>query len=290
MKKILITGKTGYVAKNLLKHLNTFPNEYSCECISLKEDAWRDIDLSIYDAIVHTAAIVHQKESAANENSYKIINTDLTYELASKAKNSGVRHFIYMSSMSVYGLEGQIGKSVIVSADTPCNPCSFYGKSKLEAENLILSLQDLDFVVSIVRPPMIYGPNCSGNYSKLRKLAISWSLFPDIQNERSMIFIDNLCNMLERLIYTRATGIFLPQNNEFVCTSEMIRLITAQHGKKPVFSKFLGKVVYMLNIAVINKVYGNLIYEKPPSEQVLESSNIVGFEESISICEDKWRN
>src|SRR5690606_35899420 len=128
-------------------------------------------------------------------------------------------------------------------------PSSFYGKSKLEAENLIFGLQDSKFTISIVRPPMIYGPNCPGNYSKLRKLAINWSLFPDIQNERSMIFIDNLCIVLEKLISSSTPGIFLPQNTEFVSTSEMIRLIAEQHGKKTIFSKVLGRAICLFNIA-----------------------------------------
>ena len=288
MKKILITGKTGYLSQNLLKWLNATPEKYGCDCLSLREHTWHDTDLSKYDAILHTAAIVHQRERKANAISYRLINTDLTYELASKAKHSGVRHFIFISSMSVYGLDGQIGKPVIISADTSCNPCSCYGKSKLEAENLILGLQDSDFIVSIVRPPMIYGPNCPGNYSRLRKLAMSWSLFPDIQNERSMIFIDNLCNMLEQLIASRVTGIFLPQNNEFVSTTEMIKLIAEQHGRKPILSQILGKATCLIKINLINKIYGNLTYKKPPAEPEPASSCIIGFAESIYITEKNW--
>lgn len=288
MKKVLITGKTGYVSRNILNWLKVTPEKYSCESLSLRGDSWNATDLSKYDTIIHTAAIVHQRENRANTNSYKLVNTDLTYKLANKAKHSGVKHFIFISSMSVYGLDGQIGRPVVISTNTPCNPCSFYGKSKLEAENLILGLQDSKFTISIVRPPMIYGPNCPGNYSRLRKLAMSWILFPDIHNERSMIFIDNLCNVLEKLISSSTPGIFLPQNIEFVSTSKMIRLIAEQHGRKTFFSKILGKLVCILNIAVINKVYGNLTYEMLPSGLEPESS-CIGFTESISVCEKDWK-
>ncbi len=289
MNNVLITGKAGYVALNLFRRLNSNPEKYSCDCLSLRDQTWKSINLSKYDTIVHCAALVHKREVKKSENNYNQINRDLTYAFATKAKTSGVKHFVFISSMAVYGLDGKIGKSIVITEDTPCIPNSFYGKSKLEAENLILGLQDPSFTVSIVRPPMIYGPNCPGNYTKLRKLALHWGIFPEIQNERSMIFIDNLCNYLEQLLSIRVAGIFLPQNDEFVCTTEMIKLIVSQHGiRKPIFSKLLGKVIYMLNLSVVNKVYGNLLYEKPSSNKIDQNCTMIGFEKSICITEKEW--
>src|SRR5699024_450683 len=89
--------------------------------------------------------------------------------------------------MSVYGLE-----EGVIDDNTPLNPTTHYGKSKLQAEEKINELNNNSFKVAIVRPPMIYGKGCKGNYQRLRRLALITPVFPYIDNKRSMIYIDNL--------------------------------------------------------------------------------------------------
>ena len=187
MKKILITGKNSYIGNSLVRWLGYYHNRYSIDSISLKSDDWKKKKFSEYDVVLHVAGIAHIKETKENEGLYYKVNRDLTYEIAQKAKTEGVKQFIFLSSMSVYGImEG------VISADTPLKPNSAYGKSKLEGEKLIENLHDASFTVAILRPPMVYGNNCRGNYTKLAALALKTPVFPKVDNKRSMIYIDNL--------------------------------------------------------------------------------------------------
>lgn len=142
------------------------------------------------------------------EDQYFKVNRDLTMELAIKAKESGIGHFIFMSSFSVYGLNGEIGGKGVITNDTPCKPTSFYGKSKLEAEKKIQQIANKDFKVAIVRTPMVYGPNSPGNYERLRKVILKINVFPYINNQRSMIFIDYLSEFIRMVIDNQAEGLF----------------------------------------------------------------------------------
>src|SRR5699024_6867974 len=124
------------------------------------------------------------------EELYYQVNRDLTIEVAQKAKHEKVKQFIFMSSIIVYG--DSKAEKVVIDRHTKPNPSNFYGQSKLEAEQRILPLDSKDFKIVIVRPPMIYGKHSKGNYPKLAKAAQKLPLFPNIDNERSMLHIDNL--------------------------------------------------------------------------------------------------
>src|SRR5690625_3648275 len=217
MKEILITGVNSYVGNQLDSWLKQWPEEYKVDKISLRDGTWKNKDFSNYASIVHVAGLVHKKETKENREKYYEINRDLTYELAKKAKEEKVKQFIFLSTMSVYGLtEG------IIDRDTPLEPKTHYGKSKLEAEKLLQRFSNDEFLVAIVRPPMIYGNGCPGNYQKLRKLALKTPIFPKIDNKRSMIYIDNLSEFLRILIDRTKQGIFCPQNKKYVNTSELV--------------------------------------------------------------------
>ncbi|WP_102264479.1 NAD-dependent epimerase/dehydratase family protein [Mesobacillus jeotgali] len=279
MRKILITGLTSYIGNNLKRFLENYPTKYSIEIISLRDDSWKQIDFSDFDVLVHVAAIAHIKETKANQGIYYRINRDLAYEVAYKAKREGVKQLVFLSSMSVYGIE-----SGVISENTPESPKSNYGKSKLQAEELIQTLKSEDFGVAVIRPPMVYGKDCKGNYQRLAKLALTIPLFPDVKNMRSMIYIDNLCEFIRLLIDECSNGVFFPQNEEYVCTSEMVRLISEAHGKKIRLTKLFNPLFTILKINVVNKVFGNLIYEKHLSKHPLEY-NLYPIKESIRKTE-----
>src|SRR5699024_6455844 len=173
-----------------------------------------------YDSVLHVAGIVHTKENKDNINLFYRVNRDLTIEIANKAKNEGIQQFIFMSTMNVYGVS-----TGVITKDTLCNPKTAYGKSKLEAENLLLELQDEKYNISIVRPPMVYGPNTVGNYVSLSKLAKITPIFPNIDNQRSMIYIDNLTEFLKLIIQGNSRGIFCPQNAQYVNVSSLVEKI-----------------------------------------------------------------
>lgn len=213
--------------------------------------------LSAYDVVVHVAGIAHRKETKENAPLYYQINRDLAVEIAKKAKRDGVGHFIYLSSMSVYGLE-----QGVIDEHTPLNPTSNYGKSKLQAEELIGKIASTTFKIATLRPPMIYGKGCKGNYQRLRKLALKTPVFPDVDNKRSMIYIDNLSEFLKILIDDSIGGLFCPQNKEYVRTSEMVKEIANVHEHKIKTTAFLNPLLRLFNVSVVNKVFGDLVYDK----------------------------
>lgn len=279
MKKVLITGKNSYVGTSVRDWLNKEPSKYTVDSIDMKNDLWKRKDFSEYDVVFHVVGIAHIKETKKNQYLYYKVNKELAYETAKKAKEDGVKQFIFMSSMSVYGInKGTIDKN------TPINPKSAYGKSKIEAEELIIQLQDKSFTVTIIRPPMVYGKGCKGNYPKLAKLALKAPIFPKIDNKRSMIFIDNLCEFVKKLIDDCKSGLFFPQNAEYVNTSEMVKLIAETHKKGIKMTKLFNPLFKLLNTSTVNKVFGDLVYEKSMSKYESDY-NICDLKESILLTE-----
>lgn len=287
MKKILITGTNSYVGMSLEKWLQKEPEKYIVETVSTKDDSWKEKDFSEFDVLVHVAGIAHIKETKENRDIYFKVNRDLAYQTALKAKKQGIKQFIFLSSMSIYGIENGI-----IDRKSPTNPKSNYGKSKLQAEELIMKLSNDVFRVAILRPPMIYGKGCKGNYPRLAKLAVKVPVFPDVDNKRSMIYIDNLCEYIRLLIEVCGHGLFFPQNHEYVKTSEMVKLIAEAHRKKIYMIKLLNPLIKILKINILNKVFGDLVYAKEMSNdyvtfydnQRLEYKQIT-FEESIRLTE-----
>jgi nucleoside-diphosphate-sugar epimerase len=279
MKKILITGKNSYVGKSLEKWLKKYPHRYSLDSISLRDDSWRDKSFSGYDVVFHVAGIAHIKETKENASLYYKVNRDLAYEVAQKANIEGVKQFIFLSSMSVYGIE-----SGVISKNSPLKPKSNYGKSKLQAEELIRPLESNEFKLAIIRPPMIYGKGCRGNYSRLENLALKVPVFPSIENKRSMIYVDNLCEFVRFIIDDSNSGIFFPQNADYVCTSEMVKKIAELHGTKIRMTKSLNFFLRLIRISTVKKVFGDLVYDK----QIDEYKNkytVYDFETSIRLTE-----
>src|SRR5690554_6314995 len=206
MKKILITGKDSYIGTSFEKWLSKWPDKYRVETIDMKSDTWRDNDFSGYDVVFHVAGIAHVSSDPKMEDLYYKVNRDLTIATARKAKNEGVQQFIFMSSIIVYG-DSSSSKRVIDKNTVP-TPSNFYGNSKLQAEEGIKHLESDDFKLVVLRPPMIYGKGSKGNYPRLANMAKKIPVFPDIENERSMLHVDNLCEFIKFMIDHEETGFF----------------------------------------------------------------------------------
>lgn len=264
MLKIIITGEKGYIGTSLQTLLEAQPDEYSVRRLSLRGSKPLCADFSDTDVIVHAAGIAHRKQTDASIPLYYEINRDLTYALAKKAKANGVRRFIFISSMSVYGMDtGEI------HADTlPC-PRTAYGKSKLMAEELITQLDDDAFSVAIIRPPMVYGKDCTGNFATLKKWALKLPVFPDICNRRSMIHIDNLCECLRLLAESDERGIFFPQDAQYTSTSEMLRAVALCGGKSIRPTKLFNPAIRLFSgkSGTLAKIFGNLTYDTEMSRK-----------------------
>lgn len=286
MKKILITGANSYIGTSFERWVSRYPDRYSVDTIDLKDEKWREKSFNGYDVVFHVAGIAHVSNNPKLKDLYYKVNRDLAIETAKKAKEDGVKQFIFMSSIIVYGDSAHINNKKIIDNNTKPQPSNFYGDSKLQAEQGILALESESFKVVILRPPMIYGKGCKGNYPKLVKAALKLPVFPDIDNERSMLHIDNLCEFVRLMIDNEERGIFFPQNKEYIKTSEMVKLIAETHGKKIRLTKAFNPILKLLayKVGFINKVFGNLVYEKSMSEYK-ENYRVRDFRESITVTE-----
>lgn len=280
MKRVLITGINSYIGTAFDNWLKKEHSKYRVDTIDTKDGSWKEKDFSAFDVVFHVAGIAHIKETRENRNLYYKVNRDLAYEIAKKAKEEGVKQFVFLSSMSVYGVE-----KGLIDKDTPLNPSSAYGKSKMEAEKMISQLADDSFVIAIIRPPMVYGNGCKGNYPKLASLALNMPVFPNVDNKRSMIYIDNLSEFVKQLIDNCSCGLFFPQNEEYVNTSEMVKLICQAHAKKIRLTKLFNPLLWVLNVSIVNKVFGDLIYTKSMSEYK-SYYNVCDFKLSIILTEE----
>ena len=288
MKKVLITGANSYIGTSFENYVMQC-RDYQIDTVDMIDSTWRDKSFSEYNSVFHVAGIAHSDTGRVSEERkqfYYQINTDLTIETAKKAKADGVGQFIFMSSAIVYGDSAPIGKPKRITRDTPVAPANFYGDSKVQAENGLLKLADESFHVVILRPPMIYGKGSKGNYPQLSKFAQKLPFFPNIENERSMLYIGNLTEFVKLMIDNNESGIFYPQNAEYVVTSEMVNAIAQAHGKKIRLVK--GTTVPLKAMShvtgLVNKAFGNLSYDMSMSEYK-ENYRKFSFEESIRQTE-----
>lgn len=278
MRRVLITGTNSYIGESVREYLLQEPDKYS---VNTKDTiGWKPIvsDFDGYDVVFNVAGIAHIKETDKNRDLYYKINRDLSVAIAKSAMAAGVRQFILLSTMSVYGIvTGHITK------DTKPNPMNAYGKSKLEADNLIDKMakeSNGKFLFVCLRPPMVYGRGCKGNYQSLRAFALKAPIFPDYDNQRSMLYIGNLCEFVKNCIDQERHGLSFPQNAEYINTSRMVKLIAENNGKKIRLTKaFNLPIMAVQSINVIKKVFGSLTYEKT---DLIDNGS---FEETIRLTE-----
>ena len=298
MKRILITGVNSYIGNATERYLAEYNAKegrelYRMDKVSLRGKDWEEMDFAPYDAILHVAGIAHADIGNVSEKTkalYYQVNRDLTEQVAKKARKEGVQQFIYLSSVIVYGDSAGVGGQKQITAQTLPKPANFYGDSKWQAEQRLQSLETEAFRVAVIRPPMIYGKDSKGNFPMLVKLASKMPVFPKIQNERSMLYVENLAEFIRLLVEQEIGGTFFPQNAEYVTTSEMVREIGRSMGKNirlwSVFNPFVklaskmpGKIGGMAN-----KAFGSLTIDKNLSNQEITGYQIYSLKESVEKC------
>lgn len=273
MKRILITGAGSYIGTSFEAWLKKpeYTGMYQIDTVDMRGEGWKQKDFSGYDTVFHVAGIAHADIGKVTEEQKKLyyaVNCDLAVETARKAKKEGVRQFIYMSSIIVYGEGSSVRKKRVITRETKPFPSNFYGDSKWKAEKKLRPLSDETFHVAILRPPMIYGEGCKGNYQTLRKIALRCPVFPDFPNERSMLSIENLCEFVRNLVDTGQEGLYFPQNDEYVKTSKMVKDIAEKNGKQIHLTRLFNWVIVLAGClpgkigGMINKAFGSLVYEK----------------------------
>lgn len=291
MKKILITGANSYIGMSFEKYMSQWPEDYQVDTVDMIDGTWREKSFAGYDVIYHVAGIAHSdsgKISPEKAKLYYAVNTDLTVETAAKAKAEGVKQFIFMSSAIVYGESAPIGKSKVITKDTPVSPANSYGDSKVQAEKGILPLNDDSFKVVILRPPMIYGPGSKGNYPVLSKLAQKLPVFPKVDNQRSMLYIENLMEFVRLMVENEEQGTFWPQNEEYSNTTELVKMIAEAHDKRIVIIPGFTWALKILShiTGLVNKAFGSLSYNKEMSAYPQDYCK-VRLAESIAVTEEK---
>lgn len=293
MKKILITGADSFVGTFVEAYLNKWPEKYHVDTLDMRDKSWLSFSFSGYDVVYHVAGIAHSDNGRISEEMkrlYYSVNTELAIETAKKAKAEGVRQFIFMSSSIVYGKAAPIGQSRIITESTPVSPANCYSDSKVQAERGILPLENRDFKVVVLRPPMIYGANGKGNFLMLEKLALRLPVFPKVKNERSMLYIGNLAEFVRLMIEHEESGIYCPCNREYSNTSEVVRMIAEANGKKVLLIPGFAWALKILShlTSLVNKAFGNLTYDKHLSEYK-EDYRLYTLAESIKETEGAAR-
>ena len=276
MKHVLITGANSYIGTSFEKYAaDRYADDLIIDTVDMIDGSWRQKDFSSYDIVYHVAGIAHADVGNVSDEvkaKYYAINTDLAIETANKAKQEGVKQFVFMSSAIVYGDSAPYGKSKRITKDTEPVPANFYGDSKWQADQGVSKLADDSFTVTVLRPPMIYGKDSKGNYPTLAKMAKKLIIFPNVQNERSMLYIENLCEFLCQVMIKGEGGIFWPQNAEYTKTSDMVRLIAEVSNHKIHVSRGWNWVVKLASVipgkpkGLANKAFGNLSYDQNMSK------------------------
>ncbi len=300
-KKILITGTGSYIGEEFCTYAEKYyGSNFTIESIDMMNNRWKSYDFSVYDIIFHVAGIAHADVGKADDKEkekYYAVNTKLAIEVAKKAKAEGVKEFIFMSSMIVYGDSAPYGKQKIIDRNTVPVPENFYGDSKLQADFALRLLANDVFKVIVLRPPMIYGNGSKGNYPVLSKIARNLPIYPDVDNQRSMLYIENLCEFLCQVMLIKEIKenavVLVPQNDEWTKTSEMIKEICRVHGKR-------SRRVFLLNPAIlfgaklpgkigklVNKAFGNNCYAQCISQYEGIDYQKISLKESILRTEEK---
>lgn len=302
-KKVLITGAGSYIGESFQTYAaEHYPDNFSISTLDMLDPKWRDTDFSGFDIVYHVAGIAHAdvgKVSEETKEKYYEVNTDLAVEVAEKAKLEGVKEFIFMSSMIVYGDSAPYGKKKVIDVYTVPEPANFYGDSKLQADVAVRELADDDFKVIVLRPSMIYGKGSKGNYPLLAKLAKKLPVFPDVDNERSMLYIENLCEFLCQIMLVEVkqnATVLMPQNEEWTKTSEMVKKIAEVSGKKCVTLKVLDPTVFLCSkipgkiSGLVNKAFGNMAYSIKISDYKGIDYQKIDLEDSVRQTETDMKN
>lgn len=290
-KKILITGAGSYIGESLKEYVSQFYENNLCvDVIDMLDKRWKKHNFSSYDCVLHVAGIAHVDIGTvdkATKAKYYTVNRDLAVETAQTAKTAGVKQFVFLSSMIIYGSKASYKKENIIDEYVMPHPDCYYSDSKWQGDKRVRELGDENFKVAVLRLPMVYGKGSKGNYPALARLSKKLPIFPDVNNQRSMIHIDNLCEFICMLILSGESGIYFPQNAEYTNTTVMVQEI-AMIAKHPIIITRIFNPVLMIASCIpgkisglVNKAFGNSVYSKKLSEYKGINYQVVDLKNSI---------
>ena len=282
MKKVLLFGQGGYIGTAVMEYLSKFP-DYCVDSVSSMDEEWRKISFSSYDAVYNVSGLAHANARKGTEEQYYNVNGRLPVLVAEKAKNEGVTLFIQMSSMIVYGDMSELYKDKLITLDTIPEEPTIYGKSKMFAERGLSELESDTFNVAIIRPPLIYGENAKDNFPRLVKFAKIFPFFPEIPNKQSMLYIDNLCELVRLIVDNKQGGIYYPQQEVYIETSKLVKDLSVAFGKKIYLTKVFNPIIRLFSpyFGFIHKAFGSIRYDMGMSNSFDGDYRVVSYDESI---------
>ena len=260
-KTLMITGASGFIGSNFIER---YKDKYNIIPVDLLKVKPEELDFTDVDCILHLAALVHQMNGAPREKYFEV-NTELTKRMAEESKKHGVKHFVFYSTVAVYGTHGDINKELILDKNSKVNPITPYAESKWEAEEILRKLENSNFRVSILRPPMVYGKNCPGNMKRLEKLV---KLFPILpfnydENKRTLVNIEKLLEVTDEIIRKEMFGITIPKDHKDVSIKEIVEKLAKENNKKVVlikFPKLIFNILIKLKPEMLKSLYGSLVF------------------------------
>ena len=275
MKNILLTGSNGFIGRYFISQYGQL---HKISTFSFLNDDFGSLHVNNIDVVLHLSALVHQPEASQEE--FEQVNVQNTINLALKAKANGAKYFVFMSTIAVYGEE-----HCVLSENLRCKPVGLYGMSKLKAELALQTLQDDQFTVSIIRAPMVYGYKAPGNIKSLMRLIKKIPILPfaNIENQRSFVYVGNLCAIIESLIEAKKGGVFLACDDTPLSTTQLIELIAQSMEKKIYLIQlpFFSKLLKWLKPSIYQRLYESLAVDNSQTKRVLEFKNPYSAEEGI---------
>jgi nucleoside-diphosphate-sugar epimerase len=286
--RVLLIGANSYIAKAFIRFCS---GRFEITALSRGPDlpSYFDLNGSFFagvDVVVNFAAIVHKRHPGSLES--KRINAELPVYLASLAKHAGVSHFIQFSTIAVYG------RCSHIDMQTPTHPETVYGRSKLEGDEGVRRFGDAGFTVSIVRPPVVYGPNAPGNMQALQKLLSLGIPLPFAygKNSRSILYVGNLAEALARIIERRCGGVFLLRDRHMPSLAQIAGALRSGSGVHTPFfplPRWLAGLLCSLKRAPFERLYGDLVIDDSYSLQTLGEYAATGSVSALqSMAKGAW--
>lgn len=285
MKKVMLIGLGGYIGGQFTEYIKNYYPDWHIDAVDSMNGKWRDADFRGYDAVYNVSGLAHANARQGTEEQYYAVNGQLPIDVAEKAKAEGVHLFIQMSSQIVYGDMSGLGEEKTITAETIPSEPTIYGKSKMMAERGLKALSDENFQVAIIRPPLIYSEFARDNFPRLVNFAKKMPIFPKIENKQSMLYVDNLCELVKLIIEHNRGGIYYPQQERYIETSVIVADIAKAVGNRMWQTRLFNPALRLLSkfpqFGFIHKAFGSIIYEMDMSNHFDGKYRVVSYNESI---------
>jgi len=285
MKKVMLVGVGGYIGGKFKEYMNNNYPDWQIDEVDSMNGIWKGADFHGYDAVYNVSGLAHANARQGSEELYYAVNGQLPIDVAKKAKGEGVPLFVQMSSQIVYGDMSNVGEEKMITADTIPSEPSVYGKSKMMAERGLQELVDDSFQIAIMRPPLIYSEFARDNFPRLVNFAKKMPIFPKLENKQSMVYVDNLCELVKLVVENCQGGIYYPQQECYIGTSKIVADIAKAVGNKMWQTRFFNPILKLLSksekLGFIHKAFGSITYDMSMSNHFDGKYRVVSYEESI---------